>query len=185
MQGCRDGGMEGEATVHLPPWDAGGRASHRPTSSILQRGTPVSFHGVSPCSWAAPSLVPLSQSNPLPPVGTHRSPLIPRDSPRGDPSWGFAPAPIGAHPKDGHSEGRLCRARREGRRTLNTSSAARAIAQGQRLPGGEKANCKAAAEKKIYCSLLIWPFTEQTNSRHINISQPGKRRGNILIFSIR
>lgn len=158
MEGQRDAGMRG--------WGDGGGSHCSPSSMGCWRKSIPSTHkqhpparnpgvspwvensGVSPCSWAAPSLVPLSQSNPLPPVGTHRSPRIPRDSPRGDPSWVFAPAPIGAHPKDGHLGGRLCRARREGRRTLNTSSAARAIAQGRRLPGGEKANCKAAAEKK-------------------------------------
>lgn len=178
-----DGWTDGEATVGLPPWDAGGRASREPTSCILRRGAPGAFHG-----WRVWGLPPA----PGLPHPRRPRPKTPRSHPwaltgppsslraahEGRPAGCWRQHPWEHIPRTGIWESDFCRAKREGRRTLNTSSAARAIAQGWRLPGGGKANCKAAAEKKKHTAVFSSVHLRSKPTPSVLISaSPGRGKG--------
>lgn len=175
-QGRTDGRTDGKATVHLPPWVAGGHSSSINPSTREQHPPWAQSLGVASCSWAAPSLVLPSQNTPIPPVGTQGSPLIPGGG--GQLTRG-APAPMGAYPKDGHLGEILCRGRWEGRRTPNFVLLHRPLLRAGACPAeGEQIAKQQQKKKKIYTAVFSSVHLRSKPTPGILISaSPGRGEG--------
>lgn len=184
-EGWRDGWKDGWRT-HPSPSSVGcwrksippthqpiNPPTHQPVNPPAQEKDPPSKEpqGISTSGdfWGQPLLLgpipaPPTPKHPRPP--THRWPLIPGTSSGGDLSGCSHQHPWAHIPRPHIWEKDLAEQVEEEEKAGNTF-----CSTGHRS-GPTSADCKAAAEKEyinIYIHTIIGSFTEQTDSRHINI----------------